>query len=228
MGLEPGSDHYRAFIGPPAQYDLVSAMVFNLLTCIGMRQHHRVLDVGCGSLRSGRLLIPYLNKGNYFGVEPNRWLVQAGIDQEIGQDMVRIKDPTFSFKTSMEDFTTPLNLDFAFAQSIFSHCGRDLISQWLGQIFPHLSESGALLATFVKDATDFPGSGWIYPGCVNYKPETMAQLAAKFGFGFQILDWAHPRQTWALFSRKNFDGSLAGGAITWNRLVAKVMAAERK
>ena len=67
IDLSPGDNHYRAYVGPPKDYDLVSAMVFNLLTCLGLRQHHRVLDIGCGSLRSGRLLIPYLNKGNYFG-----------------------------------------------------------------------------------------------------------------------------------------------------------------
>ena len=75
LELKAGDMQYRAFVGPPEDYDLISAMVFNLLTCLGLRQHHKVLDIGCGSLRCGRLLIPYLNKGNYFGVEPNKWLV---------------------------------------------------------------------------------------------------------------------------------------------------------
>ena len=67
LDLNAGDEHYRAYVGPPADYDLVSAMVFNLLTSMGLRQHHRVLDIGCGSLRVGRLLIPYLNPKNYFG-----------------------------------------------------------------------------------------------------------------------------------------------------------------
>ena len=44
--LKPGSDHYRAYVGPPRDYDLISAMVFNLLTCCGLRQSHKVLDIG--------------------------------------------------------------------------------------------------------------------------------------------------------------------------------------
>jgi len=79
IGLKPGDQHYRAYVGPSQDYDLISAMVFNLLTSVGLRQHHRVLDIGCGSLRVGRLLIAYLNQGNYFGVEPNEWLVSDGI-----------------------------------------------------------------------------------------------------------------------------------------------------
>lgn len=226
LGLElnPGDEHYRAYVGPPKDYDLVSAMVFNLLTCIGLRQHHRVLDIGCGSLRVGRLLIPYLNQGGYFGAEPNKWLVEDGIKNEIGRDLVRIKRPTFTFNASLNEFKEPLKLDYAVAQSIFSHCGKDLIESWLSQVSSHLKEDGAFLATFLVDDKDFEGDGWIYPGCVNFKPETMASIASKYGFDFRVLDWAHPRQTWALFSKKNYDSSLIdGGPIAWNRVVAKAM-----
>ena len=226
LDLNAGDNHYRAYVGPPKDYDLISAMVFNLLTNIGLRQHHRVLDIGCGSLRVGRLLIPYLNSGNYFGVEPNKWLVGDGIKNEIGKDLVKIKKPTFSFRASMDEFAKPLNLDYAIAQSIFSHCGIDLIKGWLSQISFHLNDNGALLATFLIDDKDFDGSGWIYPGCVNYRPETMADIASDFNLDFEVLDWAHPRQTWAIFSKKNFDKSLInGGPISWNRVVEKEMQA---
>lgn len=222
LGLKPGDEHYRAYVGPPKDYDLVSAMVFNLLTSIGLRQHHRVLDVGCGSLRVGRLLIPYLNEGNYVGVEPNRWLVEDGIANELGVDLVRIKKSVFSFRASMDDFEHSLNLDYAIAQSIFSHCGKDLIRQWLSQVSFHLKDDAAFVATFLIDTEDYSGNGWVYPGCVKYKPETLVGLAAEFDFDFRILDWAHPRQTWALFSKKNYDKSLIDdGPISWNRVVAK-------
>ena len=224
LNLKPGDEHYRAYVGPPKDYDLVSAMVFNLLTSIGLRQHHRVLDIGCGSLRVGRLLIPYLNPKNYFGVEPNKWLVDDGIENEIGRDLVKIKEPTFSFLTSLDEFKKPLNLDYAIAQSIFSHCGNDLIKGWLSQVSFHLKDSGALVATFLVGNKDYVGNGWVYPGCVNYKPETIAEIASEFGLDFTILDWTHPRQTWALFSKKKHDKSLIdGGPIAWNRFVAKAM-----
>jgi SAM-dependent methyltransferase len=218
IGLQPGADHYRAYVGPPEDYDLIAAMVFNLLTCLGLRQQHRVLDIGCGSLRVGRLLIPYLNPGNYVGVEPNRWLVRDGIRNEVGRDQVRIKRPMFSYRPSLEDFRQHLALDYAVAQSIFSHAGKDLVRHWLGQLAPHLKESGALLATFIPAAEDSEGEGWVYPGCVGYRGETLAALAAEFGYRFELVDWWHPRQAWAIFARPGYDHSfLAGGAIGWNR-----------
>src|SRR5216684_432299 len=100
LGLKPGDPHYRAYVGPAEDYDLIAAMTFNLLTTLGLRQHHSLLDLGCGSLRVGRLLIPYLNKEKYFGLEPNEWLVQEGIRNEIGETLVRIKRPRFFFSDS--------------------------------------------------------------------------------------------------------------------------------
>jgi len=131
LGLKPGAAHYRAYVGPPRDYDLIAAMVFNLLTSLGLRQHHRVVDIGCGSLRIGRLLIPYLNRGHYVGVEPNRWLVREGIRNEVGRDQVKIKQPTFSFASDLAHFEAPLHLDFAVAQSILSHTGPDLTRHWM-------------------------------------------------------------------------------------------------
>jgi hypothetical protein len=71
LGLElsPGARHYRAYIGYAKNYDLIAAKTFGLLTTIGLRQNHKLVDIGCGSLRIGRLLIPYLNVGNYSGIE---------------------------------------------------------------------------------------------------------------------------------------------------------------
>ena len=131
VGLKPGDPHYRAYVGPPEDYDLIAAMTFNLLTTIGLRQHHSLLDIGCGSLRIGRLLIPYLNRGKYFGVEPNQWLVEEGIRREVGESLVEIKRPTFFFSKSPNAIVEAnTSFDFAVAQSIFSHCGQFRRAAW--------------------------------------------------------------------------------------------------
>ena len=218
LGLKPGDAHYRAYVGPPEDYDLIAAMTFNLLTTLGLRQHHSLLDIGCGSLRIGRLFIPYLNRGKYFGVEPNEWLVDEGIRRELGETLVQIKRPTFFFSDSPDTIAQAnIAFDFALAQSIFSHCGLDLIKGWLSAISRSLAQNGALVATFLIGREDSAKTGWIYPDCVNYRPATLEGAAKDVNLRFEILDWKHPRQTWALFAAPGFDSVwFKDRPLTWN------------
>ena len=220
LGLEfgAGGSHYRAYVGPPQDYDLIAAMTFNLMTTLGLRQSHTLLDIGCGSLRCGRLFIPYLNAGNYVGIEPNQWLVDEGIRKEIGADLIRIKRPKFYFSDSPAILAgSGVTVDLAVAQSIFSHTGPDLINAWLTGIFPFLSPAGALAATFLTGDTDCEATGWLYPGCVKYTPQGLAKLAGAAGYSLKILDWWHPRQVWGLFYREKFDCSwFAQKPLSWN------------
>ena len=225
LGLKPGDSQYRAYVGPPEDYDLIAAMAFNLLTTLGLRQHHSLLDLGCGSLRIGRLLIPYLNREKYFGVEPNKWLVDEGIKRELGETLVQIKRPTFFFSDSPDTIAqAETAFDFALAQSIFSHCGLDLIKGWLSAISHSLAPGGALVATFLIGEEDSSRTGWIYPECVNYRPATLERAAEEMNLRFEILDWKHPRQTWALFAAREFDSSwFKDRPLTWNTALERAL-----
>jgi precorrin-6B methylase 2 len=228
-GLKPGDPHYRAYVGPPEDYDLIAAMTFNLLTTLGLRQHHSLLDVGCGSLRIGRLLIPYLNRGKYFGIEPHEWLVEEGIKRELGEALLQIKRPTFFFSDSPETIAqAKISFDFALAQSIFSHSGLDLIKGWLSAISRSLAQNGALVATFLPGEEDSPRAGWVYPECVNYRPPTLRRVAAGAGLRFELLDYKHPRQTWALFAAPRFDsGWFKNKSLTWNAGLERVLGKKK-
>src|SRR5947199_677252 len=225
LGFKPGDPQYRAYVGPPEDYDLVAAMAFNLLTTLGLRQHHSLLDIGCGSLRIGRLLIPYLNRGKYFGVEPNEWLVDEGIRRELGETLVQIKRPTFCFSDSPDTIAqAKVAFNFALAQSIFSHCGLDLIKGWLSAISRSLAQDGALVATFLPSDEDSRRAGWVYPECVNYRPSTLERAAAAVNLRFEILDWKHPRQTWALFAEPKFDSSwFENTPLNWNAALERAI-----
>jgi SAM-dependent methyltransferase len=227
-GLKPGDPQYRAYVGPPEDYDLIAAMAFNLLTTLGLRQHHTVLDIGCGSLRIGRLLIPYLNRGKYFGVEPNEWLVTEGIRRELGETLIKIKRPTFFFSDSPATIARAnIAFDFALAQSIFSHCGLDLINGWLSAISRSLAKDGALVATFLIGEEDCTKTGWIYPDCVNYRPATIEHAANQVDLRFEILDWKHPRQSWALFAPPGFDSTwFKNRPLAWNTAVENLLSAK--
>lgn len=82
--------------------------------------------------------------------------------------------------------------------------------------------SGILFATFLPSETDFSGEGWIYPGCVKFKPKTIEKVANETGMGFKMLDWKHPRQQWAAFYSERADQTLLNETtIHWNNLLSK-------
>ncbi len=204
--LRPGAENFRAYVGPPAQYDVMAATQFSLLCHLGLRETHRVLDFGCGSLRAGRLLIPYLLPGNYHGLEPNHWLIEDGIEKHLGRDQVRIKAPRFHHGSDFQIDGLGCAFDFIVAQSIFSHTGADLVCKALSSFARNMAPDGLIVATFIHPeqlATegDFTGSGWIYPGCVAYRPETVSAFFTQAGLVCHGLSWFHPRQTWYVAAR---------------------------
>jgi SAM-dependent methyltransferase len=219
LGLPVGAPHYRAYVGAPEIYDLVAAMTFNLLTCLGLRQHHRVLDIGCGSLRVGRLLIPYLNRGNYTGLEPNAWLVEEGIRRETGADLIRIKESRFIQASDPGQVPPEPPFDLAFAQSVFSHAPLRTIRDWFDSARLWLAPDGLFAATYFEGPADHEGDAWLYPGIARYTRSTLAECARSAGLRFLPLDWRHPKgQQWiVLLGPHASERGFASGRLHWNR-----------
>jgi len=199
--LKAGDHHYKAYVGPPSQYDFMGATQFRLLCALGLRAHHSLLDVGCGSLRAGRLFISYLDANRYCGIEPNRWLIEEAIINQLGQDQIRIKNPRFDDNATFSTEMFAEKFDFVVAQSIFSHTGQDLTSMALENLGEALKPDGILAATFVEGRNNSLGNGWVYPDCVAYRPTQIRKFAVAAGLFVVRLPWYHPRQAWYLFSK---------------------------
>jgi len=203
--MRPGDKNYRAYVGPPAQYDFMGATQFCLLTGLGLCEDHHVVDIGCGSLRAGRLLLQYLLPGRYHGIEPNSWLWQQALDREIGRDIQAKKAPRFSTEENFQlSDVADASADFIIAQSIYSHTGLDLFATSIHAAARCLSPTGQLLFTAIlPDSTGVKNmplgaeiAGWVYPGCTCFTHEIILQVCADAGLHVQQLNWFHPRQVW--------------------------------
>lgn len=190
-----------AYVGPPTQYDVMGATQFRLLCTLGLRATHTLLDFGCGSLRAGRLFITYLDEGQYFGIEPNRWLIDEAINNQLGNDLINIKKPRFAHNSDLSTAVFGVRFDFIVAQSIFSHSGADLVSSALMNFRESLADDGLIAATFVEGVSDSDRKGWIYPGCVSYCPSTIRRFGEDQELFIKRIPWFHPRQQWYLFAK---------------------------
>ena len=111
---------YRSWVGPPLKYDRNAAMQFNVLTSLGLREYHFLLDIGCGSLRAGRLVDPLPSPGALFRHRAGALAGRGGHRARNGRDAIRIKRPTFSHNEDWRLSVFDRDFDFMVAQSIFT------------------------------------------------------------------------------------------------------------
>jgi SAM-dependent methyltransferase len=199
---------YRGYVGPAEMYDLMGSSQFSLLCTLGLRENHRLLDIGCGSLRGGRLFIPYLAPGGYTGLEPNKWLVDEAIERQIGHDVLGLKAPTFVHNESF-DLSGLDPFDFVIAQSIASHTGPAMTRALMEAIREGLAASGVAAMSIRHDSSDWTEEGWFYwagtghrTGEVGYRPKTVAAWLDAAGLQGAPIAWFHPRLTWWVIVRK--------------------------
>ena len=192
---------HRAKVGPAELFDVIGAQQFCVLAGLGLREHHRLLDVGCGCLRGGRFFIPYLGRGNYCGLEPDTELLKAGMALEVGPSQIEEKRPQFY---TFHDFRlTSIAgrfglFDYVLAQSILSHTGPALLALVFQEAYGVLVDGGTFAATWFQGDEDETDEGW-YPGrAMRYRDWTVSGLALDAGFsGLKVLDVKHPMgQTW--------------------------------
>ena len=170
----------------------MSSDPFELLRSLGLREHHRVLDIGCGTLGLGSLLIPYLRPRHYFGVEPQQNLIEDGVRFHVGHDMFDRKEPQFITDADFSFHKFAVKFDFMIAHGLFPHIGSGLIGACLRNAAGSLDRDGLLLASWKPGATDYEGEGWNPYIEAEYTPGKLQSLAGDAGLGFKVLDQVHP------------------------------------
>lgn len=188
----------------------------------GLKPHHRLLDIGCGSLRLGHKAIDYLEPAHYFGIDLLEDLLEAGYQHEL-PPALRTKLPRHHLHaTDAFDlaFLAPHLMDYAMAQSVFSHLPLNHLRDCLMKLAPHMSAGGIFFATFFECPAEHPlhepfvqpvsqtsGVGVTTHAAkdpYHYRPEDLAYAAKDTPFTLDLIgDWQHPRnQKMAAFTRQ--------------------------
>ena len=228
--MEPDPEavpYHRYMVGLRDGYDRMAAVQLSLLWSLGLRERHTFCDVGCGSLRAGRLLIPYLEPGNYHGIEPNTRLVEAATEHEIGSELIALRNAHFDYGDDFGIDRFGVEFDFILAQSIFSHTYRDLTRQGLRKIAGSLAPDGLFVGTFFEKAPILmpqgeraggdDGSGWRPTGSgVVYTWREWTGLLDEAGLEARRVRWFHVRQTWFVATHKG-NGALLSEALHSSR-----------
>jgi SAM-dependent methyltransferase len=183
-------------VGSPtrAEWLKLGQLQFDYLFRHGLRPDDRMLEIGCGNLRAGRLFIGYLEPGNYYGIDispdillaAQRTLAEFGLQAKLPH-LALVSDLKFEFLPSCA-FTV------VHAHSVFSHSPIEVIDECLAHVGRIMAPDAIFDFTF--DATAGP-EHHVLREDFYYRPETLIGRARAHGLHAELMaDWAqlgHPQ-----------------------------------
>lgn len=143
------SADYQKGIG--GMWDEMGRLQFEFLKNQGLAPKHTLLDIGCGTLRPGRLIIPYLNRGHYTGFDVSRRAIEAA--EELCRRegllvyesrLLHVPDGRLNFSFLSDRF------DYLLAQSVFTHLREAHIIECFSNIGRVMTDESRFFFTFYE------------------------------------------------------------------------------
>jgi cyclopropane fatty-acyl-phospholipid synthase-like methyltransferase len=198
---EIAAGEHKKFVG--GLWDEIGNLQIEFLKAEGLSPDHRLADIGCGALRGGVHFVRYLDQGNYYGLDINASLIEAG-KVELAQLGLMSKRPNLLVDDRFELTRFGVSFDYAIAVSVFTHLYMNHIARCLAEVKKVLKPEGKLFATFFEAPSPVhlePIEH--YPGRVvtnfdadpfHYSFSEIERLSEATGLSVEYLgDWRHPR-----------------------------------
>ncbi|MFF7214610.1 class I SAM-dependent DNA methyltransferase [Streptomyces sp. NPDC008238] len=163
----------------------LGAMQFDYLREHGLSPRHRLLDIGCGNLRAGRLLIGYLDAGHYYGIDISPDILIAA-KRTVAERGLQSKLPYLTLTHDLTfDFLPDRHFDVVHAHSVFSHSPLEVIDECLANVARILAPGGWFDFTF--DRTEGK-EHHVLREDFYYRTETLVELAARHRLTARFMD----------------------------------------
>ena len=178
VGKAPRPLSRHALVGPPDLWEEKRRFQFQFLTSRGLQPEHRLLDIGCGTLRGGIPLIEYLQTGHYTGVEARAEVLEEG-RKELADSGLAHKHPLLIHAADPAQIQLEAPFDFAWAFSVLIHMPDEVVDAYMGLVSGGLAEGGEFYANV--GLGDRPEGTWQGFPVVSRPRATYERLAASHG-----------------------------------------------
>ena len=196
-----GKEH-RQFVG--GMWEEIGAQQFEFLKKMGLSPRHRLMDIGCGCLRGGVHFVPYLEKHNYYGIDINASLIEAGQKELFKNGANADKQPSLRVTDQFDMAQFAIQFDYALAASVFTHLYANHIGRCLVEVKKTLAPGGKFFATIflapnplhLQPIPREPGGIVTHfdRDPFHYSLLEMEMLAGFAGLSVKFIgDWGHPR-----------------------------------
>jgi hypothetical protein len=142
---------HRDIVG--GRWDETGRIQMQILQAEGMVPHHRLLDIGAGSMRLGCKAVPYLHPGHYWATDASLALMQRGRALEL-PDPARLPEDHL-INDAVFDYPGVPCVDYAIAFGVFTHLPRSHLARALFNLRTRQPALMAVLLTvfLAPDAT---------------------------------------------------------------------------
>jgi SAM-dependent methyltransferase len=200
-----GRGDHRDFIG--GMWDEIGKLQLDFLRVQGVNPDNTLLDIGCGSLRLGIRAVEFLKPAKYWGTDLAPELLAAGYEREIIPSGLSDKLPR-SHLIADGDFTfpgVPPRIDFAIAQSVFTHLPLNHIRLCLANLGRHIASPCTFFFTVFTppnglsptESHSQPKGGVVthpHRDPYHYSVADLHHAAAGTSWSIEFIgDWNHPR-----------------------------------
>lgn len=155
----------HGFLGVPADtFEQAGRQQFVALLSEGLVPESKVLDIGCGCLRTAYWLIRFLDPGGYHGIEPARRRVDLGLRYLFTPEILESRMPRFDFNPDFDSSVFHARFDYFLAGSIWSHASKRQIGITLDSFVRDTSPGAVFLASYIpaqSPGEDYEGDRWI-------------------------------------------------------------------
>lgn len=179
------------------EWDHYSQWQFRFLTnYYKLRRDQNFLDLGCGAMRLGHLLVPYLEEGRYAGIDAIPEYVEFGHRLMALSGISKKYQLVCSNKFDFEQFD--LQFDVAFAQSVLGHLSLEENERCFKQLKNVMRPGAEFIATVSLVGSSHQRSkakvGFLYNGSTPFcRPlfrdlNFLKQLCEDLALGFEEID----------------------------------------
>jgi SAM-dependent methyltransferase len=163
----------------------IGQLQFEYATSHGLKPDARMLEIGCGNLRAGRLFIDYLEAGNYYGTDISPDILLAAQDT-IAEYGLAAKLPHLTLVRDLRlHFLPDAAFDFVHAHSVFSHSPIEVIDECFAHVGRIMAPGGFFDFTFDKTEGS---EHHVLREDFYYRTDTLIALAAKHGLDAAYMD----------------------------------------
>ncbi|MEV4898879.1 class I SAM-dependent methyltransferase [Nonomuraea sp. NPDC055795] len=162
-------------------------MQFDYLVRHGLSPEHRMLEIGCGNLRAGRLFIDYLDPGNYYGLDISPDILVAAQETLVTHGLQARLPHLTPVRDLRLGFLPDAHFDVVHAHSVFSHSPLEVIEECFRHVGRVMKPGGWFDFTF--DRTEGK-EHQVLREDFYYRTETLVALADRHDLDAVFMaDW---------------------------------------